>query len=77
MRTLPLARWQATRISQVEPGLGAILAARVLGEFGDDPYRYRDAKARKNYARTSPITRASGTKKVVLARYARNRRLAG
>ena len=34
-----------------------------------------DAKARKNYAGTSPITRASGTRKVVLARYARNRRL--
>ena len=57
------------------PGLGMILAARVLGEFGDDPHRYRDAKARKNYAGTSPITRASGTKKIVLARYARNRRL--
>ena len=59
-----------------QPGLGTILAARVLGEFGDDPHRYSDAKARKNYAGTSPITRASGTKKVVLARYARNRRLA-
>jgi transposase len=59
-----------------QPGLGTILAARVLGEFGDDPHRYRDAKARKNYAGTSPITRASGTRKVVLARYARNRRLA-
>lgn len=57
------------------PGLGVILAARVLGEFGDDPHRYKDAKARKNYAGTSPITRASGKKKVVLARYARNRRL--
>jgi transposase len=57
------------------PGLGVILAARILGEFGDDPDRYADAKARKNYAGTSPITRASGTKKVVLARYARNRRL--
>jgi transposase len=57
------------------PGLGAILAARILGEFGDDPDRYADAKARKNYAGTSPITKASGTKKVVLARYARNRRL--
>jgi len=31
-----------------QPGLGTILAARVLGEFGDDPHRYRDAKARKN-----------------------------
>jgi transposase len=57
------------------PGLGVILGARVLGEFGDDPARYADAKARKNYAGTSPITRASGTKKIVLARYARNRRL--
>ncbi len=59
-----------------QPGLGVILAARVLGEFGDDPHRYADAKARKNYAGTSPITRASGTRKVVRARYARNRRLA-
>jgi transposase len=58
------------------PGLGVILAARVLGEFGDAPDQYPDAKARKNYAGTSPVTRASGTKKVVLARYARNRRLA-
>jgi transposase len=58
------------------PGLGVILGARILGEFGDDPERYDDAKARKNYAGTSPITRASGTKKIVLARYARNRRLA-
>lgn len=52
-----------------------VLAARVLGEFGDDPHRYTDAKARKNYAGTAPITRASGKKKIVLARYARNRRL--
>jgi transposase len=59
-----------------QPGLGVILGARVLGEFGDDPDRYVDAKARKNYAGTSPITKASGTRKIVLARYARNRRLA-
>jgi transposase len=58
------------------PGLGTILGARVLGEFGDDPNRYATAKCRKNYAGTSPITRASGTKRVVLARYARNQRLA-
>ena len=57
------------------PGLGVILAARILGEFGDAPGQYADAKARKNYAGTSPVTRASGTKKIVLARYARNRRL--
>jgi transposase len=57
------------------PGLGLVLGARVLGEFGDDPHRYTNAKARRNYAGTSPITRASGSKRVVLARYARNRRL--
>ena len=59
-----------------QPGLGVILSARVLAEFGDDPHRFADAKARKNYAGTSPITRASGTRKIVLARYARTRRLA-
>ncbi len=58
------------------PGLGTILSVRVLGEFGDEPNRYATAKSRKNYAGTSPITRASGTKRVVLARFARNMRLA-
>jgi hypothetical protein len=57
-----------------QPGLGVILGARVLAEFGDDPDRYADAKGRKNYSGMSPITKASGTKRVVLARYARNRR---
>ena len=59
-----------------QPGLGVILGARVLAEFGDDPDRYADARGRKNYSGMSPITRASGTKRVVLARYARNKRLA-
>jgi hypothetical protein len=58
-----------------QPGLGTVLGARVLAEFGDDPHRYQDHKARRNYAGTSPVTRASGRKTVVLARYARNRRL--
>jgi transposase len=59
-----------------QPGLGQVLGARVLAEFGDDPTRYCDARARRNYAGTSPITRASGRRHLVLARYARNRRLA-
>jgi hypothetical protein len=59
-----------------QPGTGDILGARVLGEFGDDPHRYVSARARKNYAATSPITRQSGKKKTVLARYIRNGRLA-
>ncbi len=57
------------------PGLGMILGARVLGEFGDDPNRYADVKSRRNYAGTSPVTRASGTKRAVTARHIRNRRL--
>jgi transposase len=57
------------------PGLGLVLGARVLAEFGADRTRYADARARRNYAGTSPITRASGTHRVVLARYARNERL--
>ena len=64
-----------TDIIRSLPGLGVVLGARVLGEFGDDPNRYADAKSRRNYAGTSPITRASGTKRVVLARYVKNRRL--
>ena len=57
------------------PGLGVVLGARVLGEFGDDPNRYTDAKSRRNYAGTSPLTVASGKKRAVLARHVRNRRL--
>ena len=62
-------------IYRSQPGMGAILGARVLGEFGDDPNRYADGKSRKNYAATSPITRASGKKKVVAARFIHNDRL--
>jgi transposase len=58
------------------PGLGVVLGARVLAEFGDDPTRYPHPSARKAYAGTAPITRASGTRQVVLARVARNKRLA-
>src|SRR6201991_4270354 len=57
------------------PGLGVILGARVLGEFGDDPNRYTSAKSRRNYAGTSPLTVASGKKRAIVARYVKNRRL--
>jgi transposase len=62
-------------IYRSQPGIGAVLGARVLGEFGDDPHRYADGKARRNYAGTSPLTRASGKKKVVAARFIHNDRL--
>jgi transposase len=58
-----------------QPGLGPVLGARVLAEFGDGPRRYADGKARRNYAATSPLTRASGKKKVVIARFVHNGRL--
>ncbi|MGI9016477.1 MAG: IS110 family transposase, partial [Euzebya sp.] len=48
----------------------------VLAEFGEDPNRYTDAKSRKNYAATSPVTSASGKSSIVHARYARNGRIA-
>jgi transposase len=68
-------RHPAAEIVLSQPGLGPVLGARVLAEFGDDPTRYTTAKARKNYAGTSPITRASGKKKVALARFVHNDRL--
>jgi transposase len=58
-----------------QPGLGFVLGARVLAEFGDDAQRYASAKARKNYAGTSPITRQSGKRKAVIARWVHNNRL--
>ncbi|WP_328992274.1 IS110 family transposase [Kribbella sp. NBC_01245] len=57
------------------PGLGPILGARVLAEFGDAPGRYADAKSRKNYAGTAPLTRQSGRLKTVHARFVHNNRL--
>jgi len=62
-------------IMRSQPGLGPVLASRVLAEFGDDPDRYASARARKNYAATSPITRQSGKKKTVAARFVHNDRL--
>lgn len=64
------------RIHHSLPGLGTILGARILSEFGDDPHRYTSAKARKNYAGTAPITRQSGKLCLVTGRHARNQRLA-
>lgn len=68
-------RHPAAEIYLTQPGLGIVLASRVMGEFGDDTTRFATARGRKNYSGQSPITRASGRKTVVLARYATNRRL--
>jgi Transposase IS116/IS110/IS902 family len=37
-----------------QPGLGMVLGARVLGEFGDAPHRYATVKGRKAFAGTAP-----------------------
>jgi hypothetical protein len=62
-------------ILRSQPGLGVVLGARVLGEFGDDPARYATAKGRKAFAGTAPVTRSSGLRTVVVARAACNQRL--
>lgn len=66
---------QATIIAS-QPGLGPVLATRVLGEIGDDPHRFADVAGLRAFAGTAPITRASGRFRAVSARYIRNRRLA-
>ena len=62
-------------IIRSQPGLGVVLGARLLGEFGDDPHRYATAKGRKAFAGTAPITRSSGLRTMVVARAACNQRL--
>jgi transposase len=62
-------------IVRSQPGLGVVLGARVLGEFGDAPDRYATAKGRKAFAGTAPVTRSSGLRTVVVARAACNQRL--
>jgi hypothetical protein len=62
-------------IVRSQPGLGVVLGARVLAEFGDDPHRYATAKGRKAFAGTAPVTRSSGLRTVVVARAACNQRL--
>jgi transposase len=58
-----------------QPGMGPITGARVLAEFGDAQGRYANARSRKNYAGTAPITRQSGKARTVHARLVHNNRL--
>jgi len=58
------------------PGLGPVLAARVLAEVGDDPRRFSTAAGLRAFAGTAPVTRASGRSRRVMARRVRNKRLA-
>jgi len=58
------------------PGLGPVLAARVLAEVGDDDNRFTTADGLRAFAGTAPVTRASGRSRKVSARRVRNKRLA-
>lgn len=57
------------------PGLGPVLAARILGEVGDDPSRFETAANLRAFAGTAPVSRASGRSNYVKARKVRNKRL--
>ena len=60
---------------QSAPGIGAVLAARILAEIGDDPNRFTTAAGLRAFAGTAPVTRASGRSHYVKARKVRNKRL--
>ena len=53
-----------------------VLGARVQRQFGNDPNRCASAKSRRDYPGNSPVTRASGEARLVMARHSHNRRLA-
>jgi len=57
------------------PGAGDFLAARMVGELGDNRDRYREASVAQCEAGTAPITRASGTTRTVHLRRACSRPL--
>lgn len=69
-------RHQLAPVLRSAPGLGPVLAARVLAEIGDDPARFTTAQGLRAFAGTAPITRASGRSRFVKARRVRNKRLA-
>jgi transposase len=52
------------------PGAGDLLAARMVGELGDNRDRYRDAAIAQCAAGTAPVTHASGTSRTVHVRRA-------
>jgi len=70
-----LDRHADTAILRSLPGVGTVLAGRILSEFGDDAARFTDAASRRDYAGTAPITKASGKGRAVLMRRVRNTRL--
>lgn len=68
-------RHELAPVLRSAPGLGPVLAARVLAEIGDDPDRFASVAGLRSFAGTAPVTRASGRSKYVKARKIRNKRL--
>ena len=66
---------QLAPILRSVPGLGPVLAARVLAEIGDDSARFTSPAGLRAFAGTAPVTRASGRSRYVKARKIRNKRL--
>lgn len=62
-------------VLQSAPGLGPVLAARLLAEIGDDTDRFASVHGIRAFAGTAPVTRASGRTRYVKARKVRNKRL--
>lgn len=73
--TAELEQHKLAPVLQSAPGIGAVLAARILAEIGDDPDRFTTAAGLRAFAGTAPVTRASGRSRYVKARKVRNKRL--
>ncbi|GGO24980.1 hypothetical protein GCM10011574_55930 [Microbispora bryophytorum] len=73
LESLIRSRWFPAGRVWFESYRGSTVALRTDGS-GPGPV-HAHAKSRRNYVGTSPITRASGKKKVVLARFVHNDRL--
>lgn len=58
------------------PGLGPVIAARILAEIGDDSARFDNPQSLRAYAGTAPVTIASGRSHYVKARKVCTKRLA-
>jgi hypothetical protein len=70
-----LAQHPDTPILRSLPGVGVVLAGRMLSEFGDDPDRFTNAASRRHYSGTAPVTKASGKARTVVMRRIHNTRL--
>lgn len=72
---LEFAQHPLEAVMRSAPGLGPVLAARILAEVGDDPTRFLTAGGLRAFAGTAPVTKASGRSRHVKARKVRNKRL--